>query len=233
MPPNCDHSRRPFLFTSWSDAHKKYLRYFQGGKTALLPDRRQLISQRPRVPEQEESSGSRGVGQIRSRRQGAAIYNQPVSGAYWSSSTNDALYTKLTNWEKRVMYEPQSAKVPGVFQSLSDFVAAAQEITKPPPSTRSVEELDKKGQLLKSRPIRKRRFLRLWRRMKRSLRKDHFGSAVVIALSSPFRARRTRYRWQSRKHASNSVGWRALKKPSLLTAPQKEGFMLKKTDVTA
>lgn len=71
-----------------------------------------------------------------------------------SALTNNALYMEHTTWKKWVMYELQSAKLPGVFESLSDFVAAALITTKPEPRNRAAVELEKRtgrGKEAKSR----------------------------------------------------------------------------------
>lgn len=113
------------------------------------------------------------------------LYLQNVN----SLLTNNALYAEHKSWERWVIYKLQSRKLLRTFESLPDFVAAALGITKPESLNRALLELSKRAQIAEGRPHPEPLVSLLLKGKHAVLQKAKFGSAIVLALISPFSAR--------------------------------------------
>lgn len=91
------------------------------------------------------------------------------------------------------MYELQTPKLPRMFESLPDSVAAALEIMTSESPNKAVVEPDERGQVVKSSPYPEMPASSLMKK-KCLLRQAHIGAWIVVALTWPFHVRRSQGR---------------------------------------
>lgn len=161
------------------------------------------------------------------------ICDVPVPEHVKSPLTNNAQYTKLTNWERFVKYGFSVRKLPIVINSLPKSVATALRITKRESAIRPVVERDEKGMALGSRLNPETIVSLLEKRKNATMWQHRVASLMVTLLRSPLHTRwgsiSTPLFLQNRRQCLLT----ALAGYLLLNATGKEKSLFEGTDSTA